>query len=269
MCRAKWENGGRRCRFRETWHVNRESHATFVGDLDEERHWHRPAHLLSMTMGASRMRRKRARDYAAEVHAMRTVNGVTPGAPIGPVLREELWSHRHRGAGLSLLAQAAIFAAVAEEQGVPVERIAERYAAQQITPHRQAAGERLADLVVDPTRPDWVHEEHLVRPIEPSENGTPNPVYLRIVRDLDGTEFALVSSYDGSEPMAYPADAAGLKAAGWEAIQRARAVEADRTAYEAWLADGDMVTSDASPWTQRMANADFLAQTTDGGMHLV
>lgn len=263
MCRAKIE-GGRRCTGGTRWCVNREGHERFGPDPEQERHWHKPVALLSMTPAAIRTRRSRACAYAAEVDAMRTVHAVRAASPIGPVLREELWAHRYQRAALSLKALAERFRAVAAEEGVPVDEVAARYQKQQVKPHRQRAGERLADLVVDDSRPDWVAPAHLVRMVEPPENGTPNAVYVRALRDLDGTEYLLVTSYDGSEPMAWPHDAAGLKAAAWEALERARAVDAD--AYEAWEAENGMRQTAAAPYTQGMTDADFLA--TSEQMHL-
>lgn len=266
MCRAKWEGGGRRCKGRTKWCVNREGHDRFAPDESQERHWFKPTALLSMTPGAIRLRRHRAMAYAREVDAIRTVHGVAPLAAIGPVLREALWSHRANGAGLSLITLADRFKAIADEEGVSVEEVADRYATQQIKPHRQRAGERLAELVVtDADRPDWVDEDHLVRMIEPPENGTPNPAYVSIVKDADGAEWVLVRSYDGSEPMAWPNDAAGLKAGAAEALDRVRAAN-DSEDYFEWAQAND-VAAGPNPWTQDMEDADFLAHSD--GMHLV
>ncbi|MCP3420334.1 hypothetical protein [Nocardioides pinisoli] len=211
----------------------------------------------------------RARAYAAEVDAVRTVKGVVAGAPIGPVLRAELWQQRYQGATLSLHALAQRFQAMARDEGVPVEEIAERYATETVRPARQRAGERLANLVVE--RPDWVRPEHLVAAIEPPENGTPNEAYLRAVLDANGREWLLVTSFDGSEPMKWQRDDAGLKAAAEECLARVRAVTDNPTAYEAWLAEQDATDPDAaeSPWTKSMSDADFLAHSGEGGMHLV
>jgi hypothetical protein len=219
-----------------------------------------------MTVGAIRTRRHRAARYAAEVDAVRTVHGVDRGAPIGPVLREELWAHRYRGAGLTVRALADRFRAIAEEEGVPVDQIADRYDRLQVRPSRQRAGERLADLVVTDGRPDWADPDRLVEMIEPTENGTPNPVYVRVVRDLDGRDWVLVASYDGSEPMVWPSDAAGRKAAAWEALERVRAVREDPTGYETWLAANGATGSTGTPFTQTMTTGDWLAHTDH--MHL-
>ena len=170
--------------------------------------------------------------------------------------------------GSPLVAMAERFRAIAAEEGVPVEEIAKRYATEQVRPYRATAGEHLADLVVDPTRPDWVDPDRLVRMVEPWENGTPSQAYVRVVTDLDDKEFVLVTSYDGSEPMAYPNDAAALKLAASEALARVRAVTEDPTTYEAWLDEQGMAdTVDASPWTQDMDASDFLAHSDQ--MHLV
>lgn len=270
MCRSIAE-GGRRCDGREKWCVSREGHARFSPDTGQERHWHRPAPLLSMTAGAISMRRHRARKYGQEVDAVRTVHGVKPHAPVGPVLRESLWEARYRGTTLTTVALAERFRALAAEEGVPVETIAARYEQQQLTPHRQAAGQRLADLVVDPVRPDWVNEDHLVEMIEPLDNGTPSEgAYVRVVRDAEGQEWTLVTSYDGSEPQVWPATEAGRKAAAWEALERVRAVQDDRAGYEQWLDETGNRAGDAAPYTQSMFTGDFLSHTGDNaGMHLV
>lgn len=265
MCRAIVE-GGRRCGGGERWHVNREGHERFAPDTELERHWTRPTHLLSMGPSAVRQRRRRARAYAAEVCAMRDAHGVVADSPIGPVLREELWEHRYRGAALSLIALADRFREVAREEGVPVEEVAERHAKLKVRPARQRAGGRLADLVVE--RAEWARPEYLVRAVEPPVNGDVNPAYLRVVRDVDGAEFLLVSSFDGSEPMAWRHTEAALKAAFWECLARVRAVNEDPTAYDAWLDEQGARGSDTSgPWTQAMNESDFFAHS--GGMHLL
>lgn len=267
MCRAAYE-GGRRCQGRTHWHVNREGHARFTPDVDQERHWRKPAPLLSMTKGAIRLRRHRASAYAAEVEAVRTIHGVGANAPIGPVLREELWEARYRGAGLTLLTLASRFRAVAAEEGVPVEVVADRHRQQTVRPNRQRAGQRLADLVVADDRPDWVDPERLVRTVEPPNNGTPGPAYLRVVTDLDGREWILVTSFDGSEPMVWPHTAAGLKAGAWECLERVRAVNEDPAAYDRWLAESEAAEGAVlPPYRQQMDDGDFLAHSD--GMHLV
>lgn len=270
MCRAAWEPGGpRRCDGQTRWCVNREGHARFVPDENEERHWFKPVALLSMTPGAIRVRRHRAAAYAREVDAIRTVNGVKRGAAIGPVLREELWGHRHRGACLSLIALASRFQAIAAAEGVPVEQVAARHQSQTVRPHRQTAGQRLHDLVVTDGRPDWVDEDRLVQMVEPVDNGTPNPAYLRVVSDAAGREWVLVSSYDGSEPMCWPNDPAGLKAGAWEALERVRAVKENPDAYDTWLDAHDAHDAgdtNTNPFTQTMTDSDFLANSA--GMHL-
>lgn len=248
--------------------MNRNGHERFVGDPEQERHWHKPVALLSMTSSAIKQRRWRRAKYAAEVDAIRTIKGVKPNAPIGPVLREELWAARAQGAGLSLLALAARFKAIAAEEGVSTEEIAARYEQQQVRPHRQRAGERLAALVVTDGRPDWVDPDYLVQMIEPPENGTPNPAYAAVVRDEAGAEWVLVRSYDGSEPMAWPHDEAGLKGALSETLDRVRAANQDGS-YQSWLDENNANENDVySPWNQSMTEADFLANSGAGGMHL-
>lgn len=224
----------------------------------------KPTALLSMAKKAVGMRRSRALKKMAEVDAIRTLHGVPDAAPIGPVLREELWQARYMGAGLGLLMLAERQRAIAEDEGVSVEEVAERYQTQTIRPHRQRAGERLSDLILTDGRPDWVDPEHLVRMVEPLDNGTPSPAYVRIVSDLDGTEMVHVSSFDGSEPMAWQHNAAGLKAAASEALNRVRAA-ASSDAYAAWEAELNEGTG-TNPFTQSMSEADFLA--TDA-VHLV
>lgn len=268
MCRAIVD-GGRRCDGRTRWFVNRESHDRFVPDEEQERQWHKPPALLSMTANARRTRRCRARAYAAQVEAVRVTHGLPTGEPIGPVLREELWEERARGVQISHIRQAECFQAIAADEGVPVEVISARYENLEVRPSRQREGQRLADLVT-PERPDWVDPEFLVRAVEPPENRTPNPVYVRAVRDVAGVEWVLVTTYDGSEPMVWPHTQAGLKAGAWEAIQRIRAINSDADAsdaYEQWLDDNDTATTDAAaPWTQQMSDGDFLAHSD--GMHL-
>lgn len=268
MCRAKIE-GGRRCDGGTRWFVNRESHERFAPDPAQERHWHKPPALLSMTANARRTRRCRARKYAAQVEAVRVTHGIAPTAEIGPVRREELWEERAQGAQISHILLSQRFQSIADDEGVPVEVIAARYESLTVRPSRQRAGQRLADLVT-PERPDWVEPEHLVQAIEPPENGTPNQAYVRVVRDLAGVEWVLVTTYDGSEPMVWPHTQAGLKASAWEAIQRMRAITSDpdaSDAYEQWLNNNDAaVTGTNAPWTQQMTEHDFLAHSD--GMHL-
>lgn len=265
MCKAKWQ-GGRRCKLRCKYHVNRERHARFTPDAVQERHWFKPTALLSMTKSAIRVRRHRARAYAAEVDAVRTVHGVAAGASIGPVLREELWEQRYQGAMVTQLALADRFLAIAAEEGIDVEEVAERFQKVTVRPARQRAGSRLADLVVE--RPDWVRPEHLVAAIEPPENGTPSPAYLRAVNDAAGEEWLLVTSFDGSEPMVWSRTEAGLKAAAEETLTRVRLVNENPDAYDEWLATNDAnAESGSAPWTQSMTDGDFLAH--HDGMHLV
>lgn len=265
MCRAKYE-GGRRCLNRTHYHVNRESHDRFVPDEEQERHFMKPEPLLSMTEGAINVRRCRARKKAAEVTAMRTIHGLADSAPIGPVIREELWSHRYQGAGLSTVMLADRFRAMAAHEGVPVEEIADRHSKQNVRPHRQRAGERLATLVMtEADRPDWVDPDYLVSMVSPAENGESAPSYLRIVKDLDDDEFVLVTSYDGSEPMAWKNDPAGLKAGAREALDRLQASKVDDRFHEYEKDNRD--SAPVGPWTQTMTDNDFLASSA--GMHLV
>lgn len=266
MCKSKAE-GGRRCAGIECWHVNAESHDRFLPDTEQERHWMRPVALLSMAASAIKVRRSRAKKKAAEVEAMRTVNGIAAHAPIGPVLRAELWEHRYQGAGLSMLILADRFRAVAADEGISVEEVADQYREQQVMPYRQRAGQRLADLVITEDRPDWVDPDRLVRMIEPLENGTPSPVYLVVVKDNDDseTEYVMVSSYDGSEPMAWPHTPAGIKAAAQEALAR-MAVAHGTDEYAAW-AEANDASETPNPWTQGMASeAEVFAS---GSMHLI
>lgn len=268
MCRAIIE-GGRRCDGRTRWFVNREAHERFAPDPEQERHWHKPPALLSMTPNARRTRRCRARAYAAQVEAVRVTHGVPTDESIGPVRREELWEERARGAQISHMQIAMNFQAIADDEGVPVDVIAARYEHLEVRPSRQREGQRLA-LLVTPDRPDWVEPEYLVRTLLPTENGTPSQAYVRVVRDIGGAEWFLVTTYDGSEPMVWPHTQAGEKAAAWEALQRVRAIEGDpgaNDAYRRWLHDTDAADNDtAGPWTQRMSEGDFLAHSD--GMHL-
>lgn len=191
MCKAKHEPNWYRCPLNTRWCVNRETHESHSPDEQQERHWFKPVALLRMTVNAIKTRRHRAAAYCREVDAIRTVHGVPDGTPIGPVLREELWSQRFHGAALSTVALAERFRAIAADEGVPVEEVAKRYQKGTVRPNRQAAGQRLADLVVK--RPEWVRPEHLVAMIEPPGNGEPNPAYCRVVTDLDGTHAAQTS----------------------------------------------------------------------------
>lgn len=267
MCESK-ADGGRRCPGNCKYQVNRESSPQWAPDVTQERHTQKPEHLLSMKKGTIAVRRCRAAKKIAEVDAVRTVHGIAPGAPIGPVIREELWAARCQGTALSLHALAARFKAIAADEGISVAQVAARYECEQVKPHRQSAGQRLADLVLDPTRADWVDENYLVQCIEPTENGTPNAIYLRIVKDADEREWLLLTSFDGSEAEVWPNTRAGLKAAGWEAIQRARAVADDSSAYDSWLSEKDAGPGDGtSPYTQSMTEADFLSHHDE--MHLV
>lgn len=265
MCEAKGHPNYYRCHGsgKCDYTVNHEGHERFAEDVDEELHFRKKDSARSPSGAAVRQRRSRANKACAEVDAMRTVHRIPANAPLGPVLRSLLHSYRRQGAALSLIAMARQFRFRAAQEGVTVEEVAERYQNEQIEPHRMRAGERLADLVEE--RPDWVDEQYLVRMIEPPENGTPNKVFLRVVRDLDSTEWLLLTSFDGSEPRAYPNDTASLKIAAAEAISRVRAISEDPAAYEAWLAAEE--TSSPSPWTRDCSTPDFLANTDS--MHLL
>lgn len=259
MCRAIAE-GGRRCPGYEQWRVNREGAASFAPDTALERHMHRPPELLSMSVDAVRQRRFRANRWSAEVAAIRTVHGVEPDTAIGPVLRRELWAHRAGGDAASLLLLAERFEAVAASEGVSAAEVAARYENEQVRPHRQVAGERLAALAVpEADRPEWADPDHLVRMIEPPDNGVLGDAYVRVVKDLNGAEFVLVTSHDGSEPMTWAHDEAGLYAAMDEALDRVRAAQGrDR---------GDDVDREwVSPYVQTMSEGAFLSHVDS--MHL-
>lgn len=268
MCTAKGDpRGHRRCPGDQTWHVNREASPTFIGDEEQERQTHKPVGLLSMKPSAIRVRRHRAETAIREVDSIRTVHGVAAAAPIGPVLRAELWAIRGSRSTMSLHALASRFEAIARDEDISVEAVAQRHERQTVRPHRMTAGQRLHDLVVGDGHPDYVDDAYLVAAMEPPTNGTPNPAYLRHVRDLAGQEWLLVSNFDGGEPMVWKHDGdAGLKAAAWECLQRCRSVTEDPSAFEEWLDTSDANGGDATSPYGHMSEADFLSQSDH--MHL-
>lgn len=269
MCRAQWDDGGRRCdgRLRPYYRVNREGHDRHGADVEQERHFYLVETYCSKKPDAIRKRRERGNKRAAEVEAIRTIHGLECGAPIGPVRRKQLHVQRYHGASVTYVIYAEQCRLVAEEEGTSPEEVAARHERDVVRPSRQDAGQRIADLIVE--RPEWVDPDHLVRMIEPPENGDPNPSYCRVVTDLDGVEHVLVTSFDGSEPMVWMNTAEGLYAAAAECLERVRAVNSDRTAYDQWLSENGAGPSAGtwSPYTEQMETADFLANAE--GMHLV
>lgn len=227
---------------------------------------HRPAAICSMSPAAIRTRRSRHQRRMLEVDAMRTKYGLASDAPLGPVLRQELWAIRRAGTSMQLLTLADTFHVIAADQRITPEEVAAQYEATTVVPTRQRAGEHLADLVDTDGRPEWADPDRLVSSVEPPSNGELNPAYLRIVKDLDDQEFVLVTSYDGSEPMAWPHDDAGLMAAYAETLDRVRAAT-ESGAYDEWLAEEGAPADGPTPYTQSMTDGDFLAH--HDGMHLV
>lgn len=272
MCRAKNDPecpGGRRCPGRETWRVNHEGHDTFEPDTEQEREMKRPEDLLSMTPVAIRQRRKRAKDKRAEVAAMRTIHGLDEDVPIGFALRRELWETRRAGNQLSLIALADRFRAIAEEENTTAEMVGARYQEQRGSDAEMQAGTRLQALVMeDSSRPDWCNPDYLVEGgLGNSTNGEPALAYLRTVLDLEGQEWVLVTSHDGSEPMAFPHTDVGRGYAMEQVKERIEA--AVRLGIDPDEQDAGSHEHDESvrPYTQHMTTDDFLA--VHDSVHLV